>query len=385
MFVDASGNESLGTLPQKTAMNTAMLASRLLGVHDSDLPGLSLSTGASLLLLGGYYFIQPLSDEMSLRAGIEYAPAINVGGLLLVAICNPLYAALLNLLPLSRVQPFLHRCFSCLLLTFSVAFWLGRATGDGDTQQLPLAFAFAIFLSSTASFLMSTFWVRMAHVHSPAEARRTYGVIAAGAQGGQLLASVAAARLYATAHENLLLLTAAAVECSVRLIERRAELHEKDGGGAAATVAASAKSGGGGGGGAGGSGGGLRAGWRDALSGAPLLVSTPLLRTVTLHTLLLAFITNGLWCERARRKSRPAAMRRTHTYHGALPQATGVLRLARWRALPCLPEGPLQPVTVPPPPHKDKGKDNGLMRGSLTAPATLPPRSRRAGTSAPTR
>ena len=41
---------------------------------------------------------------------------------------------------------------------------------------------------------MSTFWVRMAHVHSPAEARRTYGVIAAGAQGGQLLASVAAAR-----------------------------------------------------------------------------------------------------------------------------------------------------------------------------------------------
>ena len=377
MFVDASGNESLGTLPQKTAMNTAMLASRLLGVHDTDLPGLSLSTGASLLLLGGYYFIQPLSDEMSLRAGIEYAPAINVGGLLLVAICNPLYAALLNLLPLSRVQPFLHRCFSCLLLTFSVAFWLGRATGDGDTQQLPLAFAFAIFLSSTASFLMSTFWVRMAHVHSPAEARRTYGVIAAGAQGGQLLASVAAARLYATAHENLLLLTAAAVECSVRLIERRAELHEKDGGGAAATVAASAKSGGGGGGGAGGSGGsggGLRAGWRDALSGAPLLVSTPLLRTVTLHTLLLAFITNGLWCERARRKSRPAAVLRT--YNGALPQATGVLRLARWRALACLPEGPLQPVTVPPPPHKDKGKGKGLMlmRGSLAAPATLPPR-----------
>ena len=359
-----------------------MLASRLLGVHDTDLPGLSLSTGASLLLLGGYYFIQPLSDEMSLRAGIEYAPAINVGGLLLVAICNPLYAALLNLLPLSRVQPFLHRCFSCLLLTFSVAFWLGRATGDGDTQQLPLAFAFAIFLSSTASFLMSTFWVRMAHVHSPAEARRTYGVIAAGAQGGQLLASVAAARLYATAHENLLLLTAAAVECSVRLIERRAELHEKDGGGAAATVAASAKSGGGGGGGAGGSGGsggGLRAGWRDALSGAPLLVSTPLLRTVTLHTLLLAFITNGLWCERARRKSRPAAMRRTHTYHGAHPQATGVLRLARWRALACLPEGPLQPVTVPPPPHNDKGKGS-LMRGSLAAHC-----SRRAGTSAPTR
>ena len=93
--------------------------------------------------------------------------------------------------------------------------------GDGDAQQLPLAFAFAIFLSSTASFLMSTFWVRMAHVHSPAEARRTYGVIAAGAQGGQLLASVAAAPLRGGARD-LLLLTAAAVECSVRLIELRA-------------------------------------------------------------------------------------------------------------------------------------------------------------------
>ena len=157
---------------------------RLLGVEPTDLHGLSYSSAASLTLMGGYYFIQPLSEEMSLRAGIEMAPYLTAGGLALLAIFNPLYAALTSMLPLAHVQPVLHRALSLCLVLFAGAFAVNRSNA--------LAFSFSVFLSALAPFLMSTFWVRMAHLHSQREAQRVYGVVAAGAQGGELIASLTA-------------------------------------------------------------------------------------------------------------------------------------------------------------------------------------------------
>ena len=66
----------------------------LLGLHESDLYGLSYSTSASLTLMGGYYLIQPLSEAMSLRAGMGMTPYLNIASLALLAVCNPLYGAM---------------------------------------------------------------------------------------------------------------------------------------------------------------------------------------------------------------------------------------------------------------------------------------------------
>ena len=164
------------------------MLSSLLNVEPADLPGLRLSASASFTLMGGYYFIQPLSEEMSLRAGIGMAPYLSVAGLLLLTACNPLYAAMTSVLPLERVQPVLHRLLSLCLVLFCGAFALNRSS-----PSLALAFSFSVFLSVLAPFLMSTFWVRMAHLHTQREAQRVYGIVAAGAQCGELVASVAAA------------------------------------------------------------------------------------------------------------------------------------------------------------------------------------------------
>ena len=150
---------------------------------------------------------------MSLRAGLAFAPYLTVAGLLLLCICNPIYNILTNMLPLSDVQPVLHRSLSICLVVFSVHFNLL------STSSI-LPFLFSVFLTAFAPFLMSTFWVRMAHLHTQREAQRVYGVVAAGAQLGELLSSVAAPPLHALLGENALLLTALLVELSVRLIER---------------------------------------------------------------------------------------------------------------------------------------------------------------------
>ena len=165
-------------------------AATALGVHIEDLPGLQMSCGASLTLMGAYYFIQPLSDSMALQAGIEATPLVTVASLGLVLVCNPLYALMCNWLPLSSVQPVLHRILSVCLALF--AFQFAMLT----RESLTLSFSFAVFLGAFAPFLMSTFWVRMAHMHTQREAHRIYGVIAAGAQCGELLASVAAPALF---------------------------------------------------------------------------------------------------------------------------------------------------------------------------------------------
>ena len=265
------------------------IVAEVVGVRLGDLPGLATSSGAAFSLMGGYYFIQPMSDAMSLRAGIGAAPIVTVASVLMLTACNPLYAYLVESMDgrLDGVQPFLHRLLSLCLVFFAVLFVVA-------TQgSLILSFSFAIFLSVLAPFLMSMFWVRMAHVHTLTEAQRVYGVIAAAAQCGQLIASVAAGPTFHAIGENVLVVTAIAVECSVRLIEWRAgtnEVRDRDtttsppddhpGSAQASTTAASQTS-------------------RSVFGGVALLFSTPLLRAVTAHTLLLSFLVSCIWYERA--------------------------------------------------------------------------------------
>ena len=291
----------------------------LLGVETADLPGLRWSCSASLTLMGGYYFIQPLSDTMALRAGIEFTPFVSTASLALLVICNPLYALLVASLPLSAVQPVLHRFLSACLLFFAIMFLRIPSIG--------LSFAFTIFLGAFAPFLMSTFWVRMAHIHTQREAHRVYGAVSAAAQFGELLASVAAAPLFGFLSENILILSAVSVECSVRFIRLRALIGEgtpaqlsspdaslstpskemkmesspvpastataKQPPTPASTHTRAAET-------ALDDEPGDETSMADQiLRGPRLLFSTPLLRTVTLHTLLLSFLVSGVWYERA--------------------------------------------------------------------------------------
>ena len=276
----------------------------LIGVDAGDMHGLSYSCSASLTLMGAYYFVQPLSDEMALRAGIAATPLVTVAGLCLIIVCNPLYALLVSWSPLSSVQPVLHRFLSSCLVIFAFQFAVFRNSLEAQ-QPLALSFSFTVFLGAFAPFLMSTFWVRMAHLHTQREAHRVYGAIAAAAQFGELISSIAASALFSRIGENILIISALSVECSVQIIQMRADIHAatSDSVRAAAPSAAPAL-------GATASSGTPpsaavpaaqrpRLSFRDAFSSVPLLASTPLLRIVTIHTLLLSFLVSGVWYERA--------------------------------------------------------------------------------------
>ena len=268
----------------------------LFGVQASDVAGVALVAGAGCALMTGYYLIQPLSDQLALHVGVEYTPLISVFRLILIAVINPIYSALVKPMPVERIIPSLYRMLALTLLLFVFAFALFPAGSD----QL-ISFAFAVWSGVFSLFMISTFWARMAHLHSREEAKRVYGVIAAGSEGGQLLGSAIAALVYSFAEQRILLVSILLMEGCVHLLDARTRWRDappptkakaSSSSSSAPAIAPALDD---------------DAPSRRAIDRvrdavfvpARLLFSTPLLRQLTLHTILINILVSGVWYERA--------------------------------------------------------------------------------------
>ena len=271
-------------------------ASRVFGVHVTDVAGSSLVAAAGCALMTGYYLIQPLSDQLALHVGVELTPLISVGRLVLIAIINPAYAAFVKNVSVDSIITRLYRMLACTLLLFVLAF---AAFSRGNADAL-VSFAFAVWSGVFSLFMISTFWARVAHLHTRQEAKRVYGLIAAGAEAGQLFGSAIAALLYSFAEQRILLLSILLMEACIALLDMRTRRAPPaltpapssttepaaDAGAEATDAAADAPP--------------TLDRVRDALFGpARTLLSTPLLRQLTLHTLLINILVSGVWYERA--------------------------------------------------------------------------------------
>ena len=132
--------------------------------------------------------------------------------------------------------------------------------------------------------------------------RRVYGFIAAGAQVGQLCASLTAGTLFSFLQQRVVFLSALLIAACSYLVGLRGELWEppstSDSGGTAKQRANEEPVNGGGAmcGGRCGADTGLA---RGCCRSVQVLLSTPLLRAITLHTLLYTFLVSGIWYERA--------------------------------------------------------------------------------------
>ena len=269
---------------------------RLLSVQPSDLRALPYSASAGFTIIGSYYFIQPLSDALALKVGLKHTPLITMANMALIVVANPLYAALSRAIPPSRMLPTVYRILASMLIAFGAAFY-------GWPESRPLSFSFAVFTGTFSLFLTSTFWARMASLHSKAEAKRVYGVIAAGGQLGQLAASVAAPLMFGYLQQKIVLASALLMELGAHLTAARGAIDRPlaaaDKEAAAPPVASGAEADSGGGAQAGSRSSFWRRAYDSALGDLGLLMSTPLLRAITVHTLLYTFLVSGVWCDTA--------------------------------------------------------------------------------------
>ncbi len=131
-------------------------------------------------LLSGYYVIRPLRDAVNAGIGPDGTLLVfNLAfGVMLVLV--PAYGALVARQPRRRFLPLVFVLVMLTLAGFSLAWRDAPLSGV-------LAVGFAMFVTVFNLFVVSVFWSFMADIFDTQQAKRLFGVIAAGGTCGALV------------------------------------------------------------------------------------------------------------------------------------------------------------------------------------------------------
>jgi ATP:ADP antiporter, AAA family len=191
------------------------LLNRVAQVQAGEWPALLWSFAYFFCLLCGYYGLRPVRDEMGIQAGVGNLPWLFTATFLAMLAAVPAFGWVSSRFPRRRFVPYVYLFFVANLLFFHFLF--EQRVAPAWTTK-----AFFVWVSVFNLFVVSVFWSVMADLYDTAQARRLYGLIAAGGSAGAIsgpaLTTVLALPLGPV---NLLLVSAgfllAAVLCIVRL------------------------------------------------------------------------------------------------------------------------------------------------------------------------
>jgi AAA family ATP:ADP antiporter len=117
--------------------------------------------------------------------GISNLSWLFTGTLLAMMAVNPVFAALVRLLPRTRFITISYRFFILNLLVFLMLFWVSSAAANIWTGR-----AFFIWTSVFNLFVVSVFWAFMVDIFTSEQGKRLFGLIAAAATLGGIGGSV---------------------------------------------------------------------------------------------------------------------------------------------------------------------------------------------------
>ncbi len=165
-------------------------------------------------LLCSYYIIRPMRDEMGIAGGVDQLQWMFTGTFLAMLAAVPLFGWLVRRFPIRRFLPVVYLFFIGNLLLFFILF-------KSNVHHAYVARIFFIWASVYNLFIVSVFWSFMADSFSTEQARRLYGIIAAGGTAGALTGPALTALLaMALGPTNLLLISAAFLLIAVGCIHR---------------------------------------------------------------------------------------------------------------------------------------------------------------------
>lgn len=187
---------------------------QLMAVERSEWRPLWWSFSYFFALLCGYYIIRPMRDEMGIAGGVEHLQWMFSGTFLVMLSVVPLFGWLTRCFTPRRFLPYVYYFFIGNLLLFFALF-------RSDLNHAYVARAFFIWASVFNLFIVSVFWSFMADIFSNTQAKRLFGVIAAGGTTGALVGPALTAMLVLpVGPTNLLLLSAAFMGWAVLCIHR---------------------------------------------------------------------------------------------------------------------------------------------------------------------
>lgn len=181
---------------------------RLVDVRPAERRALLWSFLCFFFLLGSYYVLRPLRDEMAIAGGIHHLQWLFTGTLATMLVAVPIWSALVARFPARRLIAFTYRFFLVNLLVF---FALLRTPGD----HVGLARGFFVWTSIFSLFAVSIFWSLLADTFQREQGKRLFGFVSAGGSAGAIAGPLLTSLIVESIGPiNLLLIAAAALECA---------------------------------------------------------------------------------------------------------------------------------------------------------------------------
>ena len=198
----------------------------LLPVKREEAVAVMLSFAYFFCLLCSYYMLRPVREEMGIQGGVRNLQWLFTGTFFTMLAAVPLFGRIASRWPRRTMLPAVYLFFSANLIVFFV---LMKAAVHPAT----VARVFFVWLSVFILFVVSVFWSLMADIFSNEQARRLFGLIAAGGSAGAIVGpAVTAVMVTAIGIPNLLLGSAVLLSLAVVFImalTRWAQRHTREG------------------------------------------------------------------------------------------------------------------------------------------------------------
>ena len=190
------------------------LFSKIVDVKPDEIRALWLGFLFNFVVLGGYYVIRPIRDEIGASSGVENLPWMFTATLIAMLIANALFSAIVAGMSRRKFIPIAYRFFIANLVIFSV---LMRILAP--PQQQWLGRTFFVWLSVANLFVVTVFWAFMTDLFSNEQGKRLFGFISIGGSLGAIIGgSITASLVKPIGAANLLLISAAMFEIAAQSV-----------------------------------------------------------------------------------------------------------------------------------------------------------------------
>ena len=189
---------------------------RLSNLHRGEGPAVFWSFAYFFSLLSSYYMLRPIRDEMGISAGLENMHWLFTGTFIAMLLVVPVFGWLTSRYKRQQFLPYIYLFFIANILLFYVLF-------ESEPAVAHIAPVFFIWLSVFNLFVVSVFWSFMTDLFANEQAKRVFGLIAAGGTLGAIAGPLFTATLVQQIGMGRMLLVSAgllalAVICIGRLI-----------------------------------------------------------------------------------------------------------------------------------------------------------------------
>lgn len=193
------------------------ILTKIVDVKPDEIHALLLAFVFNFVVLGGYYVIRPIRDEIGADRGVENLPWMYTGTLIGMLIANALYAAIVARMSRRRFIPVAYRfAIANLFVFFLLMRWMPAAQ-----ERAILAPVFFIWVSVFNLFATTMFWSFMADVFAPEQGKRLFGFIAVGGSIGGIAGGFVTSSLAGKLSTGLfLLITAVMLEIAAQCVRR---------------------------------------------------------------------------------------------------------------------------------------------------------------------